>query len=141
MTKRVQGDQAGWKQHTGAGLDPTQRAILPVFDTNTDDAGEALAYKVAAGSPAAVIVVLGRNLADIVLVDAGTFVKVGVAPGGVAPAVVSILAVDGGVTPDTIGPCAAAGTEWFVVGSALLNQDDYGQSMQQLTQQLQAAAT
>lgn len=97
MTKRVQGGQAAWKEHTGAGLDPTQRAILPVFDTNTDLAGEALAYKVAAGSPAAVIVALGRNLADIVSVEVGTSVKVGVAPGA-PPAVVGLLATDTGVS-------------------------------------------
>jgi len=97
MTKRVQGGQAAWKEHTGAGLDPTQRAILPVFDVTTDGSGPGLVYKVAAGSPAAVIVALGRNLADIVSVEVGTSVQVGVVQGA-PPAVVTLLALDGAVS-------------------------------------------
>lgn len=44
-----------------------------------------------------------------------------------------VLEVDGGVNGETIAACAAAGAEWFVVGSAIFRQDDYGQAISQLT--------
>ena len=37
-----------------------------------------------------------------------------------------LLSVDGGVNLDTIGPCAGAGANLFVIGTALLGADDYG---------------
>ncbi len=37
----------------------------------------------------------------------------------------ALLEVDGGVTVDTIGPCAAAGTDLFVAGTAIFHEDDY----------------
>jgi ribulose-phosphate 3-epimerase len=36
-----------------------------------------------------------------------------------------LLSVDGGVNLDTIGQCAEAGANLFVMGTALLGQDDY----------------
>jgi ribulose-phosphate 3-epimerase len=44
-----------------------------------------------------------------------------------------LLSVDGGICRETIGPCAAAGADLFVVGSALFSQDDYGRSLRELT--------
>jgi ribulose-phosphate 3-epimerase len=38
----------------------------------------------------------------------------------------TLLSVDGGVNPDTIGACAEAGANLFVMGTALLSQEDYG---------------
>jgi len=43
-----------------------------------------------------------------------------------------LLSVDGGVNLDTIGPCAEAGANLFVVGTALLGQDDYVERLAQL---------
>jgi ribulose-phosphate 3-epimerase len=43
-----------------------------------------------------------------------------------------MLAVDGGINPDTIGPCAEAGAQWFIVGTALLGYPDYRQRMAEL---------
>lgn len=37
-----------------------------------------------------------------------------------------LISVDGGIQQETIGGCAAAGAELFVVGSALFAQQDYG---------------
>jgi ribulose-phosphate 3-epimerase len=48
----------------------------------------------------------------------------------VAPRV--MLSIDGGIDPDTIGPCAEAGVEWFVVGTALLGHRDYRLRMAEL---------
>ena len=36
-----------------------------------------------------------------------------------------LLSVDGGIMQDTIGPCAAAGADLFVTGSALFSQENY----------------
>ena len=44
-----------------------------------------------------------------------------------------LLSVDGGVNVDTIGACAAAGADLFVVGSSLFSQDDYGRYIAELT--------
>ncbi|MBW3541589.1 MAG: ribulose-phosphate 3-epimerase [Planctomycetes bacterium] len=46
----------------------------------------------------------------------------------------SILAVDGGIGLETIGPAAAAGAGFFVVGSAVFESDDYGRSLRDLGQ-------
>ncbi len=43
-----------------------------------------------------------------------------------------VLEVDGGVNPTTIGDCAQAGADLFVVGSAIFRQPQYGQAVQQL---------
>jgi ribulose-phosphate 3-epimerase len=44
-----------------------------------------------------------------------------------------LLSVDGGVNQDTIGPCAAAGADLFVMGTALFTQDDYGRAISEAT--------
>lgn len=44
-----------------------------------------------------------------------------------------ILAVDGGIGPKTIGECAAAGTDLFVVGSAIFDQSDYRVAVEELS--------
>ena len=38
----------------------------------------------------------------------------------------TVLSVDGGLNRETIGPCAAAGANLFVTGTALFSRDDYG---------------
>jgi ribulose-phosphate 3-epimerase len=40
-----------------------------------------------------------------------------------------LLSVDGGVNLDTIGQCAEAGANLFVMGTALLGQDDYAERL------------
>ena len=40
-----------------------------------------------------------------------------------------LLSVDGGVNLETVGPCAEAGADLFVTGSALFSQDYYGRSI------------
>ncbi len=42
------------------------------------------------------------------------------------------IEIDGGVSPDTIGPIAAAGANIFVAGSAVFGQDDYGRVIAEL---------
>jgi ribulose-phosphate 3-epimerase len=37
----------------------------------------------------------------------------------------ALLEVDGGIDVETIGPCAAAGAELMVTGSAIFRDDDY----------------
>jgi len=44
-----------------------------------------------------------------------------------------LLSVDGGVNLDTVGPCAAAGADLFVTGSALFSQHDYGRFIDEMT--------
>jgi ribulose-phosphate 3-epimerase len=43
-----------------------------------------------------------------------------------------LLQVDGGVNADTIGDCARAGADLFVVGSAIFRQPEYGPAVRQL---------
>ncbi|MDG2469315.1 MAG: ribulose-phosphate 3-epimerase [Pirellulaceae bacterium] len=43
-----------------------------------------------------------------------------------------LLEVDGGINASTIGNCANAGVDLFVVGSALFNQKDYGSTLSHL---------
>jgi ribulose-phosphate 3-epimerase len=43
-----------------------------------------------------------------------------------------LLEIDGGVNAKTISDCAAAGSQLFVVGSAIFGMDDYGVSTQRL---------
>lgn len=45
----------------------------------------------------------------------------------------TLLSVDGGVAPDTIGSCAEAGADLLVVGTGLFKQPDYSRRMAQLT--------
>jgi ribulose-phosphate 3-epimerase len=52
------------------------------------------------------------------------------------PDVDALLEVDGGITTDTIGPCAGAGADLFVAGSAIIHSDDYTRAVREL----QAAA-
>ena len=42
------------------------------------------------------------------------------------------LEVDGGVNPETIGACAAAGSQWHVVGSAIFGHADYSKTIAEL---------
>jgi ribulose-phosphate 3-epimerase len=44
-----------------------------------------------------------------------------------------LLSVDGGINRDTIGPCAEAGADLLVTGSALFSQDDYGRFLREIT--------
>jgi ribulose-phosphate 3-epimerase len=44
-----------------------------------------------------------------------------------------LLAVDGGINLDTVGPCAEAGADLFVTGSALFSQDNYGRFIREMT--------
>jgi ribulose-phosphate 3-epimerase len=44
----------------------------------------------------------------------------------------AVLEVDGGICPKTIGPCAAAGAELFVAGTAVFQSDDYSAAMRQM---------
>ncbi len=44
-----------------------------------------------------------------------------------------LVSVDGGINPETIGQCAAAGADLFVAGSALFSEDDYGQFIREMT--------
>ena len=43
-----------------------------------------------------------------------------------------ILSIDGGIGPNTIADAAAAGTNVFVAGSAVFNQDDYATAISDL---------
>jgi ribulose-phosphate 3-epimerase len=45
----------------------------------------------------------------------------------------TLIAVDGGIGSTTIGPCAAAGAEVFVAGSAVFDRPDYRQAVEELT--------
>lgn len=44
-----------------------------------------------------------------------------------------LLEIDGGVNADTIGQCAAAGAQLFVVGSAIFKTSDYKQAVETLS--------
>jgi ribulose-phosphate 3-epimerase len=44
----------------------------------------------------------------------------------------ALIEVDGGVASDTIGPCADAGADLFVTGTAVFHNSDYGAAMRQL---------
>jgi ribulose-phosphate 3-epimerase len=44
----------------------------------------------------------------------------------------AFLEVDGGITTETIGPCAEAGADLFVTGTAVFRTSDYGAALQQL---------
>lgn len=50
-----------------------------------------------------------------------------------------ILSVDGGVGPATIQKCAQAGAQWFVTGSAIFEQVDYGNAIQHLRHLVETA--
>jgi ribulose-phosphate 3-epimerase len=44
----------------------------------------------------------------------------------------ALVEVDGGITPETIGPCTEAGVDLCVTGTAIFHSDDYGAAMRQL---------
>ena len=44
----------------------------------------------------------------------------------------ALLEVDGGVDPDTVGPCAAAGAEMFVAGTAIFKASDHAEAIGEL---------
>jgi ribulose-phosphate 3-epimerase len=44
----------------------------------------------------------------------------------------ALLEVDGGITPETIGPCTEAGVDLCVTGTAIFHADDYRAAMRQL---------
>ncbi|MEX0702187.1 MAG: ribulose-phosphate 3-epimerase [Planctomycetales bacterium] len=44
----------------------------------------------------------------------------------------ALLAIDGGIDPQTIGPAAEAGANIFVAGSAIFDADDYGPAIERL---------
>lgn len=48
------------------------------------------------------------------------------------PDVDALLEVDGGIGPGTIGPCAEAGAEMFVAGTAIFRTDNYADTMDRL---------
>jgi ribulose-phosphate 3-epimerase len=50
------------------------------------------------------------------------------------------LAVDGGISTETVGPVAAAGAELIVAGSAVIRSLDYAQAIAQLEQLARGAA-
>jgi ribulose-phosphate 3-epimerase len=50
-----------------------------------------------------------------------------------------LLSIDGGINRETIGPCAEAGCDIFVAGSALFSQKDYGRFMEEMTGLAKAA--
>ena len=78
---------------SGGGSAAPARAVLPVFDTVTDNTGPGLAYQVQGFSPAQVITIRGENLTGITVVDPSTDVKVGGNSGG-PPTVDSIVVLD-----------------------------------------------
>ena len=45
-----------------------------------------------------------------------------------------VLEIDGGINEETIGPCAEAGAQLFVAGSAIFLSDDYPRSMATLSE-------
>jgi ribulose-phosphate 3-epimerase len=44
----------------------------------------------------------------------------------------TIISIDGGIGPATIASAAKAGARWFVAGSAIFDQPDYGAAMREL---------
>jgi len=44
-----------------------------------------------------------------------------------------LLSVDGGINPETIGPCVEAGADLLVAGSAIFSQKDYRRTIEDLT--------
>ena len=50
-----------------------------------------------------------------------------------------LLSVDGGINSETIGPCAEAGADLFVVGTAIFGHDDYGRRIAELTSLAQSS--
>jgi ribulose-phosphate 3-epimerase len=50
-----------------------------------------------------------------------------------------LLSVDGGINRDTAGPCAEAGADLLVTGSALFSQPDYGRFIAEMTGLARAA--
>ena len=53
----------------------------------------------------------------------------------------TLIEVDGGITPDTIGAAAAAGATVFVAGTAVFGRKEYGRAIAELRSRAQAAVT
>ena len=51
----------------------------------------------------------------------------------------TLIQVDGGINPETIGPAAAAGATVFVAGTAVFGQADYARAIRDLRTRAQAA--
>jgi ribulose-phosphate 3-epimerase len=51
----------------------------------------------------------------------------------------TLIQVDGGINPETIGPVAAAGATVFVAGTAVFGQSDYARAIRDLRARAQAA--
>lgn len=51
----------------------------------------------------------------------------------------ALLEVDGGVGPETVGPCAEAGAEMFVAGTAIFKSEDSADAIHRLRADAQAA--
>ncbi|HUG18572.1 MAG TPA: ribulose-phosphate 3-epimerase [Planctomycetaceae bacterium] len=43
-----------------------------------------------------------------------------------------LISVDGGISPETIGPCAEAGANLFVAGSTIFETNDYRQAIEEM---------
>jgi hypothetical protein len=95
------------------------RAILPVFDTDTDGFGPELTYKLQVNSQG-VIVIRGEGLAGITIVDPTTDVKVG-GNTGVAPTVVGVPVVTD--TTVTVTLDGAGGADFDFWGITLRDGD------------------
>src|SRR4051812_9189177 len=54
------------------------------------------------------------------------------------PDVDALLEVDGGVGIETVGPCAEAGAELFVAGTAIFKSDDYAATIERLRSNAQS---
>ena len=50
----------------------------------------------------------------------------------------ALLEVDGGVGLETVGPCAEAGAELFVAGTAIFKSDDYAATIERLRSNAQS---
>jgi ribulose-phosphate 3-epimerase len=44
----------------------------------------------------------------------------------------AVISIDGGIGPATIADAAEAGAQWFVAGSSIFDQPDYGAAMRQM---------
>ena len=51
----------------------------------------------------------------------------------------AFLEVDGGITDETVGPCAEAGAEFFVAGTSIFQSDDYAAAIRRLEQRATAS--
>lgn len=113
---RVLGSGVGpWKHHTpDAGGGAPARAILPVFDINTDPAGPGLVYKVAAGDDLGSITIRGENLTGITVVDVSTDVQVG-GNAGPPPIVGALIVADTSIVVPIDATASFANDFWGII--------------------------